>query len=71
MFFVALQMIFTSAEPKLRAVLPTAAATGAVAVLAWLDRRFRVGQRARRRLVRWIHRHRPPRQLDEDVEYHI
>jgi uncharacterized membrane protein YfcA len=71
MLFIALQMIFTSAEPRLRAVLPTAAATGAVAVLSWLDRRYHVGHRVRRRLVRWIHRNRPPRHLDGDVEYHI
>jgi len=71
MLFVALQMVFTEAEPRLRAVLPTAAATGAVAALAWVDRRFRIGHRVRRRLVRWIHRNRPPRQLDGDVEYHI
>jgi hypothetical protein len=52
-------------------VLPTAAATGLVAVLAWFDRRFHVGRRLRARLVRWIHKRRPPRHLDERVEYHI
>lgn len=71
MLFIALQMMFTAGELRLRTVLPTAAATGAVSVLAWTERRFGYGRRARRRLVRWIHRRRPPRHLDGDIEYHI
>jgi hypothetical protein len=71
MLFVALQMVFTGAEPHLRAVLPTAVATGAVGVLAWSERRFGFGRRTRRRLVRWVRRRRPPHQLDGDIEYHI
>jgi uncharacterized membrane protein YfcA len=71
MLFIALQMLFSAEELKLRTVLPTAAATGLVAVLAWFDRRFHVGRRLRARLVRWIHKRRPPRHLDERVEYHI
>ena len=35
-------------ELRLRTVLPTAAATGVVAILAWIDRRFGVGRRAAR-----------------------
>lgn len=71
MLFVALQMLFSTAELHMRTVLPTAAATGVVAVLAWFDRRYGVGRSLRARLVRWIHRRRPPRHLDGKVEYHI
>ena len=71
MLFVALQMMFSASELRMRTVLPTAAATGVVAILAWIDRRYGVGRRLRARLVRWIHRRRPPRHLDSNVEYHI
>jgi uncharacterized membrane protein YfcA len=71
MLFVALQMLFSASELRMRTVLPTAAATGVAAILAWIDRRFGVGRRLRARLVRWIHRRRPPRHLDGNVEYHI
>ena len=71
MFFIALQMLFSSAEPHMQAVLPTAVATGAVTALAWIEHRFGIGRRARRRLVHWVRRRRPPRPLGGDVEYHI
>ena len=71
MLFVALQMLFSASELRLRTVLPTAAATGVVTILAWIDRRFGVGRSVRARLVRWIHKRRPPRHLDGNVEYHI
>jgi uncharacterized membrane protein YfcA len=71
MLFIAFQMIFATDEPRLRTVLPSAAATGVVGVLAWSERRFGVGRRLRRRLVRWILRRRPPHDFDSDIEYHI
>lgn len=71
MLFIALQMIFAGAEPRLRAVLPSAVATGVVGMLAWSERRFGLGRRLRRRLVRWVLRRRPPHDLDNDIEYHI
>jgi uncharacterized membrane protein YfcA len=71
MLFIALQMVFAGDEPRLRTVLPSAVATGAVGVLAWSERRFGFGHRLRRRLVRWILRRRPPHDLDGDIEYHI
>jgi uncharacterized membrane protein YfcA len=71
MLFISLQMLFGAAEPRLRAVLPTAVATGAVGLLAWVQRRLGIGRQARRMLVRWIHRRRPPRDLGDDIEYHI
>jgi uncharacterized membrane protein YfcA len=71
MLFIALQMLFSTAELRWRTVLPTAAATGVVAILAWIDRRLGIGRRLRARMVRWIHKRRPPRHLDEKVEYHI
>jgi uncharacterized membrane protein YfcA len=71
MLFVALQMLFSASELRMRTVLPTAAATGLAGILAWVDRHFHVGRRLRARLVRWIHRRRPPRHLDSNVEYHI
>jgi uncharacterized protein len=71
MLFVALQMLFSAEELHLRTVLPTAAATGLVTLLAWIDRRFGIGRRGRARLVRWIHKRRPPRHLDGKTEYHI
>ena len=71
MLFIALQMLFSAKELTWRTVLPTAAATGVVAVLAWIDRRWGVGRALRTRIVRWIHKRRPPRHLDEKVEYHI
>lgn len=71
MLFIALQMLFSAKELHWRTVLPTAAATGVVAVLAWIDRRWGVGRAIRARMVRWIHKRRPPRHLDEKVEYHI
>jgi len=71
MLFIALQMLFSTSELRWRTVLPTAAATGVVALLAWVDRRLGVGRALRARLVRWIHKRRPPRHLDEKVEYHI
>jgi uncharacterized membrane protein YfcA len=71
MLFIALQMLFSTSELRMRTVLPTAAATGVVTLLAWVDRRFHVGRRLRKRLVRWIHKRRPPRHLDSNVEYHI
>jgi len=71
MFFIATQMIFGGAEPKLQAILPTGLATGAVAVLAAVERRFAMRSTFRRRLERWIRRRRPPRRLDDKVEYHI
>jgi len=71
MFFISTQMIFGGAEAKLQAVLPTAAATAAIASLAWFERRFAMRTTIRRRLERWIRRRRPPRQLDDKIEYHI
>jgi len=71
MLFIALQMVFKDDEPHLRSVLPTAVATGAIGLLAWSQRRFGWGSRARRRLVRWVRRRRPPHELASDVEYHI
>lgn len=71
MLFMALQMLFSTSELRMRTVLPTAAATGVVTLLAWVDRHFHVGRRLRKRLVRWIHKRRPPRHLDSNVEYHI
>lgn len=70
MLFIALQMLFTTSQPRVQTVLPIAAATGAVGVLAWTERRLGLGRRLRRRLVRWIVRRRPPENMD-DIEYHI
>jgi hypothetical protein len=71
MFFIATQLLFTGDEPHFRAVLPTAAATGAVTALAWLERRFAIRIALRRRIERWVRRRRPPHRLREDIEYHI
>jgi len=71
MFFIALQMLFSSAEPHMQAVLPTAVATGAAAALGWVEHRFGIGRRTRHRLVRWVRRRRPTRPLGGDIEYHI
>jgi hypothetical protein len=71
MFFIATQMVFGSAEPQLQAILPTGLATIAVGSLAVVERRLGVRSRVRRRLERWVRRRRPPRRLDDKVEYHI
>jgi uncharacterized protein len=71
MLFIALQMLFSAKELHWRTVLPTAAATGVVALLAWVDRRYGIGRGVRARVVRWIHKRRPPGHLEEKVEYHI
>jgi uncharacterized membrane protein YfcA len=71
MLFIALQMLFSSAEPHFRAILPVAAATGGVAVLAWIDHRLGIGHGLRRRLARWVRRNRPTRPLGGDIDYHI
>jgi uncharacterized membrane protein YfcA len=71
MMFIALQMLFTSSEPHLQAVLPTAAGTGFAALLGWTSRHLGIGIRLRHRVVRWTRRRRPTRPLGGDIEYHI
>ena len=71
MLFMGLQMVWGGAEPQLQAVLPTGIATIGVTGLAWAERRLGVRTRLRRRLERWIRRRRPPRRLDDKIEYHI
>ncbi|HZR84661.1 MAG TPA: sulfite exporter TauE/SafE family protein [Candidatus Binatia bacterium] len=71
LFFIALQMLFSEERARFQAVLPIAIATGAAGALAWVEHRFGFGRRARRRLVHWIRRNRPPRPLGGDIEYHI
>ncbi len=70
MLFISLQMLFTTSQPKLQTILPVAAATGAIGILAWVEHRIGIGGRVRRRLTRWVKRKRPPEKLD-DIEYHI
>lgn len=71
MFFIALQMIFGASESRFEAILPTAAATAGVTMLAWTERRLGIRTRWRIRIERWVRRRRSPTPLDDEVEYHI
>ena len=71
LFFIAMQMVFSSEETRFQAILPTAAATGGVALLVWAERRLGVRPNLRYRLERWMCRHRSPASLDDKTEYHI
>lgn len=70
-FFISLQMVFGSSEPRMQTVLPTAVATGVVGIIAWTEKRLHVRTTVRKRLARWVRRRRPPTPLDDDIEYHI
>jgi len=71
MFAVALQIIFASGQPTLRALLPTGVATVAVGLLAWSERRFNVRGKSRLRIERWLQRKQSAPRSEDDVEYHI
>lgn len=65
MFFIALQMVFTSPGQRFGSAAPAALATALLAVIGYLERRLGI---ATPRLRRYVKRHEPraPR-----IEYHI
>jgi uncharacterized membrane protein YfcA len=65
MFFIALQMILTSAERRFGSVVPAAMGTGILALLYLLELRLGL---ALPRLRRYLERHRP---RPPAIEYHI
>jgi uncharacterized membrane protein YfcA len=65
MFFVALQMVFTSAERRFGSVFPAALGTGVLAVLYVLENRLGI---ALPRLRRFVERRRP---RPPAIEYQI
>ncbi len=71
MFAVALQILFASGQPTLRALLPTGVATVSVGLLAWTERRLGLRTQARVRIERWLRRKQAEQRAEDDVEYHI
>jgi hypothetical protein len=65
LFFVALQMVFTSPERRFGSVVPATLATALLALLYGLERRFAI---ALPRLRRFVERHRP---APPAIEYQI
>jgi hypothetical protein len=65
MFFIALQMVFTSAGQRFGAVFPAAFGTALLAVLYLLERRLGI---ALPRLRRYLERHKP---RGPEIEYQI
>lgn len=65
MFFVALQMVFTSPEQRFGAVVPAVLGTALLGALYVLERRLGI---ATPRLQRWVQRHKPQ---GPQIEYHI
>lgn len=65
MFFIALQMLFTSADRRFGSIVPSVVGTGVLAVLYILEKRLGF---AMPRLRRYVERHRPSPPL---IEYQI
>ncbi|HVN83990.1 MAG TPA: sulfite exporter TauE/SafE family protein [Candidatus Binatia bacterium] len=65
MFFIAVQMVFTTAERRVGAAVPAALSTALLAVIYYAERRLGIAaSRVRRHLER--HKPKPPH-----IEYHI
>jgi len=65
MFFVALQMVFTSPDRQFASAFPAALGTGVLALLYFLERRLGI---ALPRLRRLVERHRPkPRPIEYQI----
>lgn len=65
MFFIAIQLVFTSPERRFGSIVPAAIATGVLALLYLLERRLGL---ALPRLRRYLDRHRPK---PPSIEYQI
>lgn len=65
MFFIAIQMVFTSPDRQFGSVVPAAMATSVLAAIYLIERRLGL---ALPRLRRYVERHRPNRPM---IEYNI
>ena len=65
MFFIAVQMVFTSPDRQFGSAVPAALATALLAALHYLERRLGI---ATPRVRRYLMRHQPP---TPRIEYHI
>jgi hypothetical protein len=65
MFFIAIQLVFTSAERQFGSAVPAALATAVLAAIYLLERRLGL---AMPRVRRYVERHKPERPR---IEYQI